>query len=209
MGVAVSAAIVGSAVVGGVAANQGAKKAANATRDATALQVEEQRRQYDQTRTDFAPWREAGSNALNMLSDPLANFQASPDYQFRMTEGLSDLSNQFAMKGGGGNAMAALDDRRSNIASNEFGNWWNRMFSQAEAGRGATGAVGAAGQNSANNISNAYGQQGSNLAQIYGNQYANINNQVQGGISNMLYANQTMGNNNDWLQEVPYTPYRT
>lgn len=181
-------AIVGSAVVGGIASSKAAKKGARATRDATAMQVESQERMYDQTREDLAPWREAGVNALNMMQNPMENFQASPDYQFRLNEGLDTLGSQFAMKGGGGNAMRGLESFRSNLASSEFGNWFNRMFGMSEAGRGAQGTVAHAGMNSANAISNAYGQQGANLASIYGNKYANINNAMQSGLSNMLYA---------------------
>lgn len=73
-------AIAGAAVVGGAtsiiagnkaasATKQGAEAAANASREGTALQVDEARRQYDTTRGDFAPYREAGYGALGRLQE--------------------------------------------------------------------------------------------------------------------------------------------
>lgn len=183
-------AAVGGALISGVMSNKAAGKQSDAINRSTDQQVAEQQRQYDLSRADFAPWREAGSNALNMLEDPTKNFYASPDFDFRMNEGMDTLGGQFAMKGGGGNAMKALEGYRSNLASGEFGNWWDRQFAQSEAGRGATGTVGALGANKANNISGAYANQGANMANIQGQKYANINNAIQSGISGALFGYQ-------------------
>ena len=186
----IGAAIIGSSIIGGVSSSRAAKKAARATREGTDASIAEQRRQYDLSRADFQPWRQAGQNALNQLADPTANFYASPDYEFRRGEGMRDIGNQFAARGSGGNAMKALAGYNSNLASGEFGNWFNRTFAQAEAGRGATGTTAQLGANAANNISGAYMNQGNALASISQNKYANINNQIQGGIGNYLYGKQ-------------------
>lgn len=45
-----------------------AGKAAGAQREATEMSVEEQRRQFDLTRSDFAPYREVGTSALYALA---------------------------------------------------------------------------------------------------------------------------------------------
>jgi hypothetical protein len=183
-------AVIGGAVVGGMFAKKGAEKQADATTDATAMQVEESRRQYDQTREDFAPWREMGMEAIDMLNDPLANFYESPDYQFRKEQGMEGIGATFAARGGGGNALRALNEFNSNLAAGEFGNWYGRTMGRVESGRGATGGMVAANQAGSNAINAAYGNQGAQLSSIYGNKYANINNAMQGGISNMLYAKQ-------------------
>lgn len=71
-------AIAGAAVVGAGASlyagskaakaqKQAANAAADASREGTTLQVEEARRQYDTTRGDFTPYREAGYGALSAL----------------------------------------------------------------------------------------------------------------------------------------------
>ena len=166
--------------------------------------LEEQRRQYDQTREDFSPYREAGQNALNQLADPVANFYASPDYEFRRSEGMRDIGNQFAARGGGGNAMKALAGYNSNLASGEFGNWFNRTFSQAEAGRGATGSGAAMGQNTANNMSNTYMNTANNMATVTGNKYANLNNAMTGAASNALFS---WGGGNNAIAELDPSAY--
>ena len=78
--------IVAAAVIGAGASIYGAsrqasaaKSAANAQQRATDQTLQLQREQYNQTRADQEPWRQAGVGALNALANPTANFQASPD----------------------------------------------------------------------------------------------------------------------------------
>lgn len=73
---AVATAIVGSAVVSGVAANSAAKKQAGAAGDASQVELE----QYYQNRDDMRPWREAGEGALSLLSRGLG-IQGLPSQQ--------------------------------------------------------------------------------------------------------------------------------
>lgn len=65
----IAAAVVGGAVIGGATSIYGANKAADASRDASGASIAEQGRQYDQTRADFAPYREVGRGALANLAD--------------------------------------------------------------------------------------------------------------------------------------------
>jgi len=58
------AAIAGSAVLGAMSS----ANAADAQSESAAMSTAEQRRQYDQTREDQQPWREAGLGGLNKLS---------------------------------------------------------------------------------------------------------------------------------------------
>lgn len=190
----VSSVVAGVAAVGSAAiSSRAARKAGRDVRAGQDAATAEQRRQYDQTREDFAPWREQGTWALDMLKDPTKNFYASPDYEFRRSEGLRDIGNQFAAKGGGGNAMKALTGYSSNLASGEFGNWFNRMFGMSEAGRGAQGTVAHAGMNAANNIGGYAMSAGNQMANLRMNNAANINNALNSGISNILYANYLGG----------------
>lgn len=169
-------------------AHRSASRQTDAMERGNDASIAAQERQYDQQREDFAPWLAAGKNALNQLENPVENFYASPDYEFRRSEGMRDIGNQYSAKGGGGNAMKALAGYNSNLASGEFGNWFNRTFAQSEAGRGATGSVGMAGQNMSNNISAGYQNLGRNQATVQGNMHANISNAMTSGISNYLYA---------------------
>jgi hypothetical protein len=65
----IAAAVAGSAIIGGASSFIGSKKAADASKDANAASVGEQRRQYDTTREDFRPYREVGTGALGALAD--------------------------------------------------------------------------------------------------------------------------------------------
>lgn len=65
---AVATAIVGGAVVGGLLSNQAANTAAAGARDAANSANAISDAQFQQTRTDMAPWRNAGSSAIGQLS---------------------------------------------------------------------------------------------------------------------------------------------
>lgn len=153
----IATAIVASAVVGGVVSSKASSKAAAATTQATDATIAEQRRQYDQTRTDQMPWMDAGKGALNRLQDPTANFTASPGYQFRLSEGQRGVQQSAAARGGAysGNAMKALNDYNQGMASSEYGNWWNQQAGLAGVGQSSANAVGQFGANASSNIGNA------------------------------------------------------
>lgn len=161
-----AAVIGGSAIVGGVIASEGAKSAAktqaNASQAAMDSSVAEQQRQYDQTRQDWAPWRAAGERALNRLNaasnGDTSQFYNDPSYSFTRSEGMRGLEQSNAARGmgRGGNALKALTQFNQNLASTQYGDWWNRQSGLAGIGQAATSATSAAGANAANNISNAF-----------------------------------------------------
>lgn len=136
---------------------------------------------FDDASAYLDPYSEAGVNALNQLQDPIANFYASPDYEFRRSEGLRDVGNLFAAKGGGGNAMKALTRYSGDLASGEFGNWFGRTFMQSEAGRDTANALAALRTGKATDLANIYTGKGRTLAGITRNKYTNINNAFQSG----------------------------
>ena len=196
------AAVVGT-VASAVISSNASRSAANAQQRAADAAVAEQQRQYDQTRQDQMPWMDAGRNALTRLQDPAA-FTASPSYDFRRTEGLRGINQSAAARGGAlsGNALRALTDFNSNLASNEYGSWWNQQAGLAGLGQNSVNAVGAAGANAANNISNTLiGAGDARASGIQGQA-----NAITGGITGLaslapgLYSNFL----NTRLQ--PYTP---
>jgi hypothetical protein len=67
----VSGAIGGSAVLGAISSNRAASTQANAANRAADLSNE----QYQQTRADQAPYRQAGETALNQLIPLSTNYQ--------------------------------------------------------------------------------------------------------------------------------------
>src|SRR4029079_15430407 len=65
---AIAAAIAGAAVVGGVATTMASNKAASAQENAANTASNTQLQMYNTTRQDQAPWRTAGGQAVNALS---------------------------------------------------------------------------------------------------------------------------------------------
>jgi gas vesicle protein len=186
-----------------------------------------QRQMYEQTRADFAPYRESGVANINQLNTLLgiggntgaadygrfktADFtpeqflaNQDPGYGFRMSEGLKAVDRQAAARGGiiSGNALKASQAFGQDMASQEYGNAFNRyqtvrgntlqpfqmgaaagqsaaaMQGQANANFGSAGAQ-ALGANSA-----AYGAFGQGASGIYGN---------AGNAMNTAYGNYGQG----------------
>lgn len=179
----IETAILGSAVLGAASSRSAAKSQASAANRAADLQQQ----QYEQTRTDQAPYREAGYNALNKLipmSDytkfGMDQFQADPGYAFRLSEGQKALDRSAAARGGliSGSALKAASRYGQEMGSQEYQNAFNRYQTERSAalnplqslagiGQSATNQVGAAGQNYANNAGQAYGAAGQAAASGY------------------------------------------
>ena len=128
------------------------------------------------------PWLDAGRSALSRLQDPNA-FTTSPGYNFVRAEGNRDIGNGFAARGGAlsGNALRALDQYNTNLASQEYNNWFNQQASLAGIGQASAQNLGALGQNNANMASNILQNQGNARASgILGQTDAYVNglNQV-------------------------------
>jgi hypothetical protein len=83
-------------------------------------------------------------------------FSASPDYQFRRNEGMRGIENSFAARGGAasGNALRALTEFNSGLASGEFGNFFNRQAALAGIGQTATNQGVGAAQSTGANVGN-------------------------------------------------------
>lgn len=183
-------------IAGGVNSLLGAataNRAADAEIAAGDRAIAEQARQYDTTRQDFMPWMNAGRDALGRLQNPGASFTASPDYEFVRGEGTRGIENRFAARGGArsGNALRALAEFNSGLASQDFGNWWNRQAGLAGVGQAATGTVANAGTNAANNTSNALIGQGVSRSSGIWNRNAALGQGLNDAVSNWLYRRRS------------------
>jgi len=120
----------------------------------------------------------------------MSGFFASPDYQFRLTEGQRAIDSSAAARGGllSGAAVKAGTRYASNLASGEYGAFYDRLAQQAGLGVTGIGASAAAGANAANNISNSYLQGGQARGSAYLAGAQGINNAAQGGISNWMLS---------------------
>lgn len=132
----------------------------------------------------------------------LSVFQASPDYQFRRDEGMRDIGNSFAARGGAfsGNALRGLTDFNSGLASGEFGNYVNRRMAMAGMGQVSAGQQQQAGQ--------SYGYQGINNIQNQGDARASgIANQGQMWGQGLMGASTAFGNYYRNRNQNQFNPY--
>lgn len=196
-----AAAIVGAAAIGGVATTVAGNKAAKAQKNAAAQQIAESRRQYDQTRADYAPAREAGAGATNKLASMYGvykpgdasyvatDFTASPGYDWRLSEGVKAAERSAASRGllGSGAAVKAIQRYGEGLASSEYENYANSLKSLAGLGQNATTGTAAAGAQSTGQINNAYQQAGNARASSYANTGSAINGTVNNLASLYLY----------------------
>jgi hypothetical protein len=192
----IAAAIAGSTIVSGVMASNAAGDAADAQAQSSADSIGEQRRQFDLTRSDYAPYREAGTAALGKLSGEIdkpvtsADVMSDPGYQFGLSQGQLGLDRKAAAAGGrvSGAALKSASEYATNYATTGYNAAYqrrqdrlNRLAALANIGQTATNGSSAAGSQSANAISGIIGSQGdataaSRLAQ--GNIWGSTANQL-------------------------------
>ena len=207
----IPALIGGSSIFGAVQNNKSAATQANALQQAAQLQAQAQanatnaqtaasnnslnflRYAYDQSRADTSPWRAAGAAALPQAQAQFAQpFQTSPGYGFAYDEGIRAIQNGMASRGlmnstAAGRALARFG---SGLASQEYGNYANRLM-----------ALAGMGQNAASGQATQAGQFGSNAAGIssnLGNNLANIamtGGQQQGNLMGQIGATNAAGGN--------------
>lgn len=224
-------AAVGGTIVGGLISNKGSKSAANAQSESSKYAADLEWKQYQQTRQDQAPWREAGMTALNQLTGGLgaggefnrsfsmADYQADPGYQFRLQQGEQGIQRAATASGSrySGATLKALNRFNSDQASQEYGNAYNRynndvssrfnrLASLAGVGQTATAQTAAAGQAATANIGQAVQNAGTARASGYVGQ-ANAINGTIGQLVNQFQLSQLMGRNSGGSGIVQNTLY--
>lgn len=210
------AASLGSAAIGASAANKAANAQAAAASNALEFQksvFDQNQQNYQAARANFDPYLNIGKGATYSLGslygigqDGLATnanadysqFYNSPDYAFAQQQGQLGLDRYEASKGMSlsGGALKDVAQFNQGLATQQFGNYFNRLLSLSQLGQGAATGVGnlTAGQANSNNaaassIGNT--QQGVGQAQAAG--YVGsanaITGAVNGGIQNSLLYN--------------------
>ena len=108
----------------------------------TGLDIEQLKRQRMQSQQAAAP-AQAGPD--------MSAFFQSPGYQFRREQGTADIGNRFGAGGGAfsGNALKALAEFNSGLASQEFGNYVNQLGTIAGIGQSSTNQTAAYGADAA------------------------------------------------------------
>jgi hypothetical protein len=149
-GSAVAGAVAGSAIVGAGASYLSSTAQADAAGEASDAEVQANRENiafqkaiFNQQREDAAPWREIGASSLKKLKQGVEsgsynpgsfdfNFEADPGYQFRKEEGMNALDASAASRGRlqSGAQARATTRYASNLASQEYGNAFNRSLTE-------------------------------------------------------------------------------
>ncbi len=170
---------IGGALGGAIEGSRANKSAENSVNASNAAAIAEQRRQFDLTRSDYAPYRKAGVNALTSLQTDIKRLPSArevmtdPGYQFGLAQGMQALDRGFAAAGGrvSGAALKAATRYGTDYAKTGYNAAYqrrqdrlNRLAALAGVGQTATGGSAIAGQAAAGNISNLYQQQGENAA---------------------------------------------
>jgi hypothetical protein len=196
-------------------------KAAGAAQDASSAQLQGtresndlQRSMYDQSVQRQQPWLDAGRGALGQVQNRLLSpewnqafgmeqFQQDPGYQFRQQEGEKAMQRRFSAGGRlfSGGAIKDFAGYNSGLASQEFGNAFNRFQTDRQARLNPLMQMAGLGQGSAQQV----GQQGMQMAsQIGQNTMAGADASAAG----IMGANnaRTAGMNNlyGFLQKKPW-----
>ncbi|MGI9485412.1 MAG: hypothetical protein ACR2RF_05930 [Geminicoccaceae bacterium] len=176
---------VAAPLVGGLLGRQAAGRAADAQTAASGAAIGEQRRQFDLIRSDLAPFREQGVNALNQFAaSVLGPLEETPAFQFTRDQGLKAIDQLAGARGKAfsGENIRGAKQFASGLASQEINNQLNRLAGLAGIGQTSTAQGGAFGAGSANAISQLLGEQGAARASGFVGQQ----NAISDSINNAL-----------------------
>jgi len=204
------AAIIGSSLISGLFGSDAADTAADKSAEATMASIAEQRRQYDTSRADYAPYLAAGTGAVNRLGAGVAaggefgstmpfdfkyDANADPGTAFRMSEGVKALDRSAASRGGllSGATLRGVQRYGQDLGSQEFQNAFNRYTTGFNANTGERNqlfnrlsGVAGTGQTAVRDVTT----QGASTAGNIGNAYmTNAANQGNAGMAGAAMRN--------------------
>lgn len=192
----------GGALLSSNASSNAADQASNAANNATATNLS----MFNTQNAQQAPWRQAGSNALDSIASMQPQFTHSfdandlktnlaPNYQFQLDQGLGAVKNAGNLQTGllSGNTLKGINDYAQNFAGNAYQNAFanyntnqtnifNRLSSIAGLGQTANANTGDQSVQAAGNIGNA--QIASGAAQAAGT--VGSAGAINSGINNAL-----------------------
>jgi len=177
-----------ASVGSGLIAKSGAKKAARAQEQAAQRAEQTQREMFERQIALQEPFRQAGMTAQQQIMQLLglggdagaedygslarsfgqSDFEADPGYAFRQAEGMRALERSAAARGGlmSGNTMRGIQRFGQDLASQEYGNAFNRFQIERAARLNPLQSMMGSGQSAANVMTGATGQAASNIGQM-------------------------------------------
>lgn len=175
----VATAVIGAGVLGAGASIYSANKAADAQTTAAQTAANTSLSMYNTTRSDLSPYRDIGNTAATQLTSKLSDLttpitmdqstlEATPGYQFNLTQGLKAASNSAAARGLGtsGAALKGASTFATGLADNTYQNQFNnantnqtnayqRLSGLVNTGENAAAQTGSAGTAAANTAASA------------------------------------------------------
>lgn len=174
----IAAAVVGSAVIGGVASSKAsskASKAASESQQQSAQQgIDAQQKQFEATQALLKPYVDAGLPALQQqqallgLGTPgqqqaaISGIESSPAFQAMLRQGEAGILSNASATGGlrGGNVQGALAQFRPQLLAQEIENRYARLGGITSLGQASAAGVGSAGMQTGSNVAALLAQQG-------------------------------------------------
>ena len=189
-----------ASLISGAMQSRAVGKAQAAEREQQDKALQLQQRMYEEGVQRQQPFLAGGTEDYNRLRALMSGgpnaaqqfLQMDPGYGFRLSEGLKALERGAAARGGliSGNALKAAQRYGQDVASQEFGNAYNRLAGLANIGPAAAGVMNTLGQQYATGAGNIYGAMGQSAGQAQlqrGSIYGNMLNQL-GGIGGRAFG---------------------
>lgn len=164
----------GATIYGANAQAEAAKKASQTQSDAAQRGIDEQRRQFDVTQQNYAPYLAAGKQGLSGQLDlagvngPEAQMRAidmiqnGPQFSSLLKQGENALLQNASATGGvrGGNTQGALMNYRPMLLNQLLSEQYNRLGGLTSLGQASAAGQASIGQANANSIADLLAQQG-------------------------------------------------
>ena len=151
----------------------------------------------------LSPWTTASQPALTQQSDLLglngqpaadaamSTYPASPDYTWRLGEGLRAVDAGAAAQGmlRSGATLKAEQTFGEGLANADFGNYWNRLQQLSSGGLDAAKGIASAATGGATQIAGTDTSAAAAQAKIIGNEASSIGSSVNGLMNNQGFQN--------------------
>lgn len=171
---AIATAIVGGAVISGVANSRAASKASKAQQAASDAGIAETSRQFDKVQELLKPYVDAGNSSLAGQQDLLGLngpgaqqaaidlIKQSPEFTSLVQQGEEGILQNASATGGlrGGNVQAALGQFRPQVLAQLLNDRFAKLGSLTGIGQASAAGTGAAAQQSGSDIANLLAQSG-------------------------------------------------
>ena len=179
-----------ASLIGGKMSSDAASDAAGQANAQNQRGLDLQREMFDEQKRLSEPYRQAGLTGQNRLMELLGlggntgaagygqysrdfgmqDFQQDPGYRFRLGEGLRAMGHRAGARGGliSGQTMKGMEDYRQGLASQEYGNAFNRYQTNRANQLQPLGSLMSSGQAAAAGQAAQAGQYGVNAGNMMG-----------------------------------------